>query len=336
MVVANQGLLVFVVDGVPHLVAFLKIADGAFRVRGLCGQICPLHALQVELVILVFFRDVQGLEEELLRSHVVATVVGILAVEHDDGGFEVEFLFALGNAECGVELSMGLVEASCRLVGSRQGDMPVDELFLVVAILLRQGQGLFGKADGLGLGFVVLRVVGCHQSKLHQPHPREVLVIGGQVEVGRRVGTHVAQHLDTLPVHLLRLVVFLHVEINRSDVVDDIPFVDGGHLTSDFIHDFGTEGVVAYGFIILPHAHVGPCNGVVASSHIVFVVSLFIELQRLLAVVDHLNESALVEALQYHGPKAVGVLCLQPYGEAGKDNRGKQSFHTVLCFYLNK
>ena len=294
-----------------------------------------MHALQVKLVILVFFRDVQGLEEELLRSHVVATVVGILAVEHDDGGFEVEFLFVLCNDECGVELGMGLVEASCRLVGSRQGDMPVDEFFLVVAILSRQGQGLFGKADGLGLGFVVLRIVGCHQSKLHQPHPREVLVIGGYVEVGHRVGTHVAQHLDTLPVHLLRLVVFLHVEINRSDVVDDIPFVDGSHLTSDFIHDFGAEGVVAYGFIILPHTHIGPCNGVVASRHVVLVARLFIEFQRLLGVVNHFDKPAFVKALQYHSPKTISVLRLHTKRKAGKNDRKEYSFYPPHEFLTN-
>ena len=31
LIFANQGLLVFVVDGVPHLYAFLKIAYGTFR-----------------------------------------------------------------------------------------------------------------------------------------------------------------------------------------------------------------------------------------------------------------------------------------------------------------
>ena len=288
-----------------------------------------MQALQVTLVVLVFFRYVHGFEEELFGNHVVATVVGILAVERDNDGFEVEFLFALCDDERGVEFGMGIVEAFCRLVGSRQGDAPVNDFFLHVAVALRQGQGLFGKANGLGLGFVALRVVGFQQSQLHQPHPREVLVVGGQVEVGHRVGARVPQHLDTFPVHLLRLVIFLHVEINRSDVVDHISFVDGGHLASNFIHDFGADGVVAYGFIIFPHAHIGSCDGVVASRHVVLVVRLFVELQRLLAVVNHLDESALVEALQYLGPKAVSVLRLQSYGEASKDNCGKQSFHSL-------
>ena len=84
LIVANQGLLVFVVDRVLHLDAFLKIADGTLWMRGPCGLIRPLQTLHVNLVVLVFLRYVQGFEEKFLRSLVVATVVGILTVEHDD------------------------------------------------------------------------------------------------------------------------------------------------------------------------------------------------------------------------------------------------------------
>ena len=129
----------------------------------------------------------------------------------------------------------------------------------------------------------------------------QVLVISSQVEVGGGVGwVDGAEHVDALAVHLLGCVVFAHGEVDLRDVVDDIAFVDFGHLAANLVHEVVALVVAVDRFVQLAETLVGIGQGHRAAGLVEKVTDLLIVRDADFGILHHMLEVVVVEEIEDH------------------------------------
>ena len=129
----------------------------------------------------------------------------------------------------------------------------------------------------------------------------EILVICGQIEHrGGILNVHFAKHFNAFAINLLRHIVFVHRQMNLSDVVHHVTFVHRRHLASYLVHQL-TASVVAFdGLVKLSESliSVGQCHQ--AAGFIEEVADLVVMLDSDFRILHNMLKIIVVEVVKNH------------------------------------